>query len=76
MGPSRDDVLRRMAQTTHGEFFNIPTATKLTAVYRNLGSSIGLVTEQQEVTVAFVGAALALLVSGGGLSFLWFDRFP
>jgi Ca-activated chloride channel family protein len=76
IGPSNADLLRTVARKTDGRFFSAPTGRRLESVYRNLGSSIGLVTEQHEVTVAFVGAALLLFVVGGIFSFAWFNRFP
>jgi Ca-activated chloride channel family protein len=74
--PSNDALLRRIAEVTRGRFFAAPSVDRLTAAYRNLGSSVGLVTEQHEVTVAFVAAALVLLAAGGVVSFAWFNRFP
>jgi Ca-activated chloride channel family protein len=74
--PANERVLRSIAETTGGRFFSAPTEDRLTTVYRNLGSSIGMVREQQEVTYAFVGAAIALLVAGGASSLAWFNRFP
>ncbi len=74
--PANERVLRAIADTTGGRFFSAPTEDRLTTVYRNLGSSIGLVREQQEVTHAFVGAAIVLLVAGGASSLAWFNRFP
>ena len=51
-------------------------AADLVRVYEELGSQIGFVEEQQEITVAFVAGALALLLAGGALSMLWFRRLP
>lgn len=45
-------------------------------VYEDLGSSLAFVKEQREITLAFVGAALALLAASGTLSVLWFNRLP
>jgi Ca-activated chloride channel homolog len=74
--PANERVMREIAETTGGRFFNAPSEDRLRTVYRNLGSSIGLVREQQEVTYAFVGAAIVLLVAGGASSLAWFNRFP
>lgn len=76
IAPSNDRLLRAIAETTSGRYFAAPSEDRLTSVYRALGSSIGLVHEQHEVTFAFVGAAIVLLVVGGGTSLWWFNRFP
>ena len=49
-------------------------------VFRNLAadleSRIGFTQETQEVTFAFVGAGLLLVVLGAGLAAVWFGRLP
>ena len=74
--PPDEEILRRIAGITGGRFFSAPSGEDLEEVYRDLGSSILRVREEQEVTVAFVGAALVLLAIGGALSTLWFNRLP
>lgn len=74
--PPNFDMLANIARTTGGQFFSAPTSAKLEAVYQDLGSSIFLVLEEREVTVAFVGAGLLLLLVGALFSSLWFNRFP
>jgi Ca-activated chloride channel family protein len=69
-------ALRELAGTTRGRFYAAPTGEALDAVLRNLGSQVARVREQREITTAFVGAALVLLLAGGGLSALWFNRLP
>lgn len=68
--------LQQIASTTGGKFFAAPTSDELTAVYRDLGSRLGHTTKKREVTVAFAGGAVALLLLGGALSTLWFRRLP
>ncbi|MFN2490928.1 MAG: VWA domain-containing protein [Actinomycetota bacterium] len=72
--PPNRDVLRALAQRTGGTFSSAPDRADLEETYRDLGSSISHVRERREVTVAFVGAALVLLVASGGFSALWFNR--
>ncbi|MGF1472694.1 MAG: VWA domain-containing protein [Rubrobacteraceae bacterium] len=74
--PPDEVTLRRVAEETGGEFFASTSGADLVQVYEELGSQIGFVEEQQEITVAFVAAALALLLVGGALSMLWFRRLP
>jgi Ca-activated chloride channel family protein len=69
-------TLREIAETTEGRFFASSSGADLVNVYEDLGSRVGFVEEEQEVTVAFAGAAFALMLAGGGLSALWFNRFP
>ena len=45
-------------------------------MYRELGSKIGFVKEEQEVTVVFAAAGLLFLVAGAAMSLVWFSRFP
>lgn len=74
--PPDAGTLREIAETTDGRFFASSSEADLVAVYKDLGSRVGFVEEEQEVTVAFAGAAFALMLAGGGLSALWFNRFP
>jgi hypothetical protein len=74
--PPDEETLRRISSETGGEFFASTSEAELVSVYEDLGSSLGFVEEEQEVTVAFVAAAVALLAAGGTLSVLWFHRLP
>lgn len=74
--PPDVETLRRVSETTGGEFFSSTSEADLVRVYEELGSSIGFVEEEQEVTVAFVAAALALLATAGTLSVLWLNKLP
>lgn len=74
--PPDTGTLQQIADTTGGSFFSSATEADLVQVYEDLGSQIGFVKEEQEVTAAFVGAALAVLLAGGALSLLWFQRLP
>ena len=46
------------------------------SIYANLGTRLSSKQEKREVTVAFAGGALVLLLLGGGLSLAWFGRLP
>lgn len=69
-------TLRRIAQVTGGQYFGAVTDEKLKDVYKRLGSRIGFRREQREITAAFAGGALGLMLAGGLLSMLWFGRLP
>jgi Ca-activated chloride channel homolog len=74
--PPDTQTLQSIADTTGGKAFNAPTAEDLKQVYDNLESRIGFTQETQEVTFAFVGAGLLLVVAGAGLAAVWFGRLP
>jgi Ca-activated chloride channel homolog len=69
-------TLQRIAETTGARFFAAPSSQDLKDVYRELGSKIGLVREEQEVTVVFAATGLLFLVAGAATSLVWFSRFP
>jgi Ca-activated chloride channel family protein len=74
--PPDKQTLQQIADTTGGKAFDAPTAEDLKQVYANLESRIGFTQETQEVTFAFVGAGLLLVVAGAGLAAVWFGRLP
>ena len=69
-------TLRRVAQVTGGQYFGAADQDKLNDVYQRLGSRIGFRQEKREVTAAFAGGGLALMLAGGLLSMMWFGRLP
>lgn len=69
-------TLQRIAETTGARFFAAPSSSDLKEVYRELGSKIGFVKEQQEITVVFAATGLLFLVAGATMSLVWFSRFP
>ncbi len=74
--PPDPATLQQIAETTGGQFFSAPTARDLQAVYQQIGSSIGFIPEQEEITFVFAAAGAAFLAAGGTLALLWFNRFP
>ncbi|HEX8102709.1 MAG TPA: VWA domain-containing protein [Solirubrobacteraceae bacterium] len=64
--PPDPETLRRIAQVSGGRAFETGDAGELDAVYEDLGSKIGTRTEKREVTAAFAGGALLLLLGGLG----------
>ena len=69
-------TLRRVSQITGGQYFGAADQEKLNDVYSRLGSRIGFRQEKREVTAAFAGGGLALMLAGGLLSMMWFGRLP
>jgi Ca-activated chloride channel homolog len=69
-------TLQRIAETTGARFFDAPSDDDLKDIYRELGSKIGFVREEQEITVVFAATGLLFLVAGAAMSLVWFSRFP
>lgn len=67
-------TLQQIAEITGGEYFFAPTAKDLSAIYQNLGSTIGWEKQRTEVTFAFVAAGLALALAAGLISAAWFGQ--
>jgi Ca-activated chloride channel family protein len=67
-------TLTQIAQLTGGEFYRTRTSAALTAVYRKLATRVGHKTVRREITDFFAGGAILLLLTGGGLSSVWFRR--
>jgi Ca-activated chloride channel family protein len=74
--PPDPQTLREIATTTGGRFFETAKAADLKSIYANLGTRLSSKQEKREVTVAFAGGGLALLLVGSGLSLAWFGRLP
>jgi Ca-activated chloride channel family protein len=72
--PPDPEALKAIAKTSGGRFFEVQDAGRLNSVYQSLGSQLGSRKVQREITAAFAGGALVLLLAGGGLSMLWFGR--
>jgi Ca-activated chloride channel homolog len=74
--PPDPGSLRRVATASGGEFFTALDGDELGKVYDELGSRIGKRDKDAEVTVAFAGGGMALLLVAGALSTLLFRRLP
>jgi Ca-activated chloride channel homolog len=66
--------LRAIAERSGGAAFTARDAEGLSAVYERLGSQVAMRDEPREITGAFAGGAMLLLLAGGGLSLRWFRR--
>ena len=74
--PPDPETLATIAEMTGGRFFEAPTAEELSAIYESLGSKVGFVEEEQEVTQLFAAAGLLFVLVGGALAAHWFNRIP
>jgi Ca-activated chloride channel family protein len=72
--PPSPQTLEQIAAGTGGEYFAAVDAEQLRAVYEQLGSRLGRMEEQREITDVFSGAAAAFLLVGGVLSAFLFRR--
>jgi Ca-activated chloride channel family protein len=74
--PPDPTTLREIATQSGGEPFEVDDADKLDEVYEQLGSRIGTRKERRQVSSAFAGGALVLLLGGllGGVR--WRGRLP
>jgi Ca-activated chloride channel family protein len=62
--PPDTATLQEIASETRGRFYQAADAERLTDIYRGLGTRLSTRREKQEVTAAFAGGGLALLVLG------------
>ena len=57
-------------------FYEAPDGERLRAVYEELGSRVGRVDEEREITAAFAAAGGLLLLGAGLASATLFGRIP
>ena len=74
--PVDQDELRAIADATSGTFFTAESAGELEQVYNDIGSSVGFITADREITHWFVAGAIALLMLTAALSLAFFSRLP
>ncbi|CAN5864818.1 VWA domain-containing protein [soil metagenome] len=74
--PSNGRALRAIAEDTGGRFYDAESAEALTEVFETLGVAVGVTTEQEEVLVPFMVAALILGTAAAIMSLWWFSRLP
>ena len=72
--PPDPESLAQIARATDGRAFTAETATGLEEVYEQLGSQLSHKDEKRQVTSAFAGGGLILLLAAAGMSLRWFGR--
>ena len=74
--PPDPQTLREIAESSDGQAFEVEDAAELDGVYERLGSRIGTKDERREISSAFAGAGLLLLLGGLGAGLRWRGRIP
>lgn len=72
--PPDPATLQQVAERTGGKAFTIDDAEELGQVYERLGSELATEEREREVTSAFAGGALLLVLVAVGGSLRWFGR--
>jgi Ca-activated chloride channel family protein len=72
--PPDTETLKELARLSGGRFYTAADTGKLKEIYANLGTRLSARSEKREVTAAFAGGAILLLLAAGGLSLRWFGR--
>ena len=62
--PPDTETLREIARETRGRYYAAPDAQRLTEIFKGLSTRLATRQEKQEVTAAFAGGGLALLLVG------------
>ncbi len=74
--PPDPQALQAISEASGGRFFDAPDADQLKGIYEDLGSRLGTMDVQREITWAFAGGGLLLVLIGGALGLLWTGRLP
>jgi Ca-activated chloride channel family protein len=72
--PPDTETLREIARISRGRYFAAPDAARLESIYSGLGTRLSSRPVQREITAAFAGGAIVLLLAGGAFSLRWFGR--
>jgi Ca-activated chloride channel homolog len=72
--PPDREAMQAVAETSGGQYFETADAAELAEVYDRLGSALSTEEEEREITAAFAGAGLLLLLGGTAMSLGWFGR--
>jgi Ca-activated chloride channel family protein len=73
--PPDPETLAEIARLTGGRAYSIADAQRLQEVYQRLGKQVTTERRPREITSAFAGGALLLLVGAAAASLRWFGRF-
>jgi Ca-activated chloride channel family protein len=68
--------MRAIAATTGGHFYEAESAGDLKDAYDKMGSLVSKVKRKEEVTYAFLGGGIVLLLAAAGIAVVTFPRLP
>ena len=71
-----EETLIHISTLTEGTYFNVQTEADFQKIYDSIEPQLVVRTEDIEVTSIFAGFSILLLLAGGLLSMLWFNRVP
>jgi Ca-activated chloride channel homolog len=72
--PPDPQSLAEIAKASGGKTYTAADASRLSDVYKSLGSLLGTKNEKRQITAGFAGGALVLLLLGAAMSLRWFGR--
>jgi len=72
--PSDPQAMASIASQTNGKTFTAETAGQLSSVYSQIGRLVGYDTVTHELTAAFTGFAIVLLILAAGAALWWTQR--
>jgi Ca-activated chloride channel homolog len=74
--PPDKPTMRQIASSTGGKFYEAESAGDLRDAYEEMGSVVSKVERKQEVTFAFLGGGLLLLLGAAAVAAITFPRLP
>jgi Ca-activated chloride channel family protein len=74
--PPDKPTMRAIAATTGGHFYEAESAGDLKDAYDKMGSLVSKVKRKEEVTYAFLGGGIVLLLAAAGIAVVTFPRLP
>ncbi len=74
--PPDPQLMAQIAKLSGGRAFNAHNADDLISIYKHLGTQLGSVTRQREITSAFAIGGLVLLALAAASSTRWAGRLP
>ena len=74
--PPDPPTMRAIARATGGKSYTAQSSSKLSSVYKTLGSSIGRRTDLREITSWFAAAAALFLIAALAAGRVWEGRLP
>ena len=75
LATGNEEVMKKIAATTEGEYFQAASAPDLSTIYKQLSTRIALEKKRTaEVTALFVAIGAVLALSGALLSMFWYNR--